>query len=112
MAKNTIKAKSKKKGTTKATGRDYSYQKAYNKRPEQVAKRVELNRANRQAGTYGNKDGLDASHSPDGRITRMESQSTNRARKTGFTTGRNATAAARHHRRKQAQRRRARIRLR
>lgn len=100
MAKNTIKAKSRKKGTTKATGRDYSYQKAYNKRPEQVAKRVELNRYNRQQGTYGNKDGRDASHRPDGRIAGFESQSTNRARKTGFTTGRRATAASRHHRRK------------
>ena len=88
MAKNTVKAKSKKKGTTKATGRSYASQAKFNKQPEQVARRVQLNRANRKAGTYGNKDGLDVSHRPNGTIKGMEKQSTNRARKTGFTTGR------------------------
>ena len=82
------KAKPKRKGTTKATGRDYSKQKKYNATKEQTAKRVELNRYNRQKGTYGNGDGLDASHSPSGKIKGFEKASTNRARKTGFTTGR------------------------
>lgn len=39
-----------------------AYQKKYNKRPSQVKKRTELNQFNRKRGTYGNGDGLDASH--------------------------------------------------
>jgi hypothetical protein len=80
-------AKKKRKGSTKATGRDYSKQKRYNATKEQTAKRVELNRYNRQHGTYGNGDQKDASHSASGKIKGYESQSKNRARKTGFTTG-------------------------
>lgn len=86
-----MKKKAKpKKGTTKATGRNYTKQKKYNATKEQTAKRVELNRYNRQRGTYGNGDGLDASHSASGKIKGFEKASTNRARKTGFTTGRKA----------------------
>ena len=80
MAKNTIKGKNKRPGSNKATGRDYSKQKKYNATPKQIAKRVELNRINREKGTYGNKDGKDVSHKSDG-STIMESQSKNRARK-------------------------------
>ena len=39
-----------------------AYDKAYSATEESKNYRVELNRANRQAGTYGNGDGLDMSH--------------------------------------------------
>ena len=45
-----------------------------------IANRVELNKINREAGTYGNGDGLDVSHKPDGSTT-MESEGANRGRK-------------------------------
>jgi len=38
------------------------YQRKYNRSKEQKAYRVELKRINRQAGTYGNGDGLDYDH--------------------------------------------------
>ena len=41
--------------------------------------RSELNRYNREKGTYGNRDGKDASHK-DGKIVGMEDQSINRGR--------------------------------
>ena len=41
--------------------------------------RAELNKYNREKGTYGNGDGKDASHK-DGKIVGMEDQSTNRGR--------------------------------
>ena len=37
-----------------------AYAKKYNKKPENVKKRVELAKINREAGTYGNGDGKDA----------------------------------------------------
>ena len=52
-------------------------QKEYNKKTG--PKRVELNRINRQKGTYGNGDGKDVSHRTDG-STVMEDKSKNRAR--------------------------------
>jgi len=52
-------------------------QKEYNKKT--VSERVELNRINRQKGTYGNGDGKDVSHRTDG-STVMEDKSKNRAR--------------------------------
>ena len=55
------------------------YQKEYNKRPGQKAKRAELNRLNREKGTYGNGDKKDVSHRRNG-STFMEAQSKNRAR--------------------------------
>ena len=55
------------------------YQKEYNKKPEQVIKRVELNSINRAKGTYGNGDGLDASHTKSGIL--MKSASSNRGSK-------------------------------
>ena len=42
--------------------------------------RAELNRYNRQKGTYGNGDKLDASHK-DGKIVGFEDQSKNRGRR-------------------------------
>ena len=52
-------------------------QKEYNKKT--VQERVELNRINRQKGTYGNGDGKDVSHRTDG-STVLEDKSKNRAR--------------------------------
>lgn len=55
------------------------YQKKFNKRPDQVKKRVELNKFNREKGTYGNGDGKDASHLNGG--IKFEIASRNRARR-------------------------------
>lgn len=54
----------------------------YNKKPSQKKYRVELNKYNRDKGTYGNGDKKDASHKG-GKIVGFENQSKNRARKTG-----------------------------
>ena len=56
------------------------YAKEYNKRPENVKKRVELVKINRKAGTYGNGDGKDASHTKNGVV--MKKASANRGSKT------------------------------
>jgi hypothetical protein len=89
MAKNTIVGKSKRPGSTKATGRDYSSQKTFNKRPDQVAKRVELNREARKRKIYGKRhaNGVDLSHTKSGSMV-LEKRSTNRARngRNGKTT--------------------------
>ena len=79
MTKNTIKAKNKRPGSNKATGRDYSYDKEYQSTEEKKRYRVSLNKANREAGTYGNKDGKDMSHTKSGKLVK-EPQSKNRAR--------------------------------
>ena len=55
------------------------YDKKFNKKPSQRKKRAELNRYNRKKGTYGNGDGLDASHKG-GKISGFEPQSKNRGR--------------------------------
>jgi hypothetical protein len=55
------------------------YDKKFNKKPSQRKKRAELNRYNRKNGTYGNGDGLDASHK-NGKIIGLEPQSKNRGR--------------------------------
>tara|TARA_B100000900_G_scaffold155261_1_gene131900 strand:+ start:327 stop:590 length:264 start_codon:yes stop_codon:yes gene_type:complete len=54
----------------------------YNKRKDQVSKRVELNRENRRRGTYGNGDKKDVSHTKCG-TTVLEGRSKNRARNRG-----------------------------
>ena len=59
-----------------------AYQRKYNKKPAQVAKRTELNAENRRRGTYGNGDNLDVSHNQGGG-TKLEGQSKNRARNRG-----------------------------
>jgi hypothetical protein len=56
-----------------------AYNTAYHATPERKKYRVKLNKANRQAGTYGNGDGKDMSHTKSGKLVK-ESQSTNRAR--------------------------------
>ena len=49
-----------------------------NAKPASIKYRTELNKANRKAGTYGNKDGKDASHLKSGKIV-MAPQKKNRA---------------------------------
>ena len=56
------------------------YDKKFNKKPFQRKKRAELNRYNRKKGTYGNGDGLDASHKG-GKIVGFEAYSKNRGRR-------------------------------
>jgi len=46
----------------KARDKKEEYDAALNRRPEQRKKRAILNKYNRKHGTYGNHDGLDASH--------------------------------------------------
>ena len=55
------------------------YDKKFNKKPFQRKKRAELNSYNRKKGTYGNGDGLDASHKG-GKIVGFEAYSKNRGR--------------------------------
>ena len=50
------------KGAKYANGNYKAQQKAYNKTKKGKALRVNANRLNRQLGTYGNGDGLDAAH--------------------------------------------------
>ena len=57
-----------------------AYQKRYNARKAQIARRVRNNRENRELGTYGNGDKKDVSHK--GRRIVLEAQSKNRASKT------------------------------
>lgn len=55
------------------------YDKAYHQSKERKKYRADLNRANRKAGTYGNGDKKDMSHTKKGKMVK-ESQSKNRAR--------------------------------
>ncbi len=59
--------------------RKKKYDKKYNATKERKKYRAELNRANKKAGTYGNGDKKDISHTKGGALVK-ESQSTNRAR--------------------------------
>lgn len=68
------------KDNPKAKAKKDAYQKEYNKKPEQVKKRVELNKVNRQRGTYGNGDGLDMAHTKNGIVKKKAS--VNRGSKT------------------------------
>ena len=56
-----------------------AYDKAYSATEKSKNYRVELNKANRQAGTYCNGDGLDMSHTKSGKLVK-ESMKSNRAR--------------------------------
>jgi len=56
-----------------------AYNTSYHATPERKKYRVRLNKANRDAGTYGNGDGKDMSHTKSGKLVK-ESQSSNRAR--------------------------------
>ena len=65
---------------TEAAERDYKKEYAkYGKSEKSKKYRAELNKYNRDKGTYGNGDGKDASHK-DGKIVGFESESKNRGR--------------------------------
>lgn len=79
--KSTGKSKSAKyfAANPEARKKKNAYQKKYNARASERKRRSELNKYNREKGTYGNGDKKDASHK-NGKIIGMEKQSTNRAR--------------------------------
>lgn len=79
MAK--IKGKNTRAGSNKATGRDYSKEKAYQSSPERRKYRAELNAEARERGIYGKRNamGKDLSHKKDGKMC-LEDKSKNRAR--------------------------------
>ena len=54
-------------------------QKEINKKPEEIKRRSELVKENRQRGTYGNGDNKDVAHTKNG--TRLQKASTNRGSK-------------------------------
>jgi len=64
---------------TKAKAKKDAYNKEYHSTPERRKYRSELNKENRKAGTYGNKDGKDMSHTKVGKVVK-EIFSRNRAR--------------------------------
>ncbi len=67
-------------GMTKAQKESkLEYDKKYQASEKMKKYRVELNKANRAAGTYGNKDGMDASHTKSGKLVK-ENMKSNRAR--------------------------------
>jgi hypothetical protein len=81
MAKNKIVWKNDRPGSNKSNWRDYAYDKAFQKKPEQVKKRMELNKLARKKGIYGkrNKMWKDLSHTKSWKIV-LEDKSKNRAR--------------------------------
>ena len=56
-----------------------AYDRKYQATEKRKNYRVELNKANREAGTYGNGDGIDMSHTKSGRLVK-ERMKTNRGR--------------------------------
>lgn len=56
-----------------------AYDRKYQATEKRKNYRVELNKANREAGTYGNGDGLDMSHTKSGRLVK-ERMKANRGR--------------------------------
>jgi hypothetical protein len=84
MPRNNIKGKNTRPGSNKATGRDLSYQKAYNARPEERKRRSELSKIAHERGIYGKRHeaGKDLSHTKDGKVV-LEDRSKNRARNRG-----------------------------
>ena len=69
---------SKHSGAKYANGNYKSYQKEYDSSQLQIRKRARLNKKNREAGTYGNRDEKDVAHTKSGK-TRLQAQSINRA---------------------------------
>lgn len=56
-----------------------AYDKAYHQTEERKKYRAELNKKNREAGTYANGDNKDMSHTKSGKLV-SEAKSSNRAR--------------------------------
>lgn len=79
--KSTGKSRSAKYFATHPEAREKKnqYNKEYHSTEKRKDYRADLNKANRKAGTYGNGDGKDMSHTSNGKLVR-ESQSANRAR--------------------------------
>lgn len=102
MARNSLAGKGrtyKKRGmTARSIAKKRKYDAQYQKKRSAVKKRVQANRANRRAGTYGNGDGKDASHKKGGKMV-MESQSKNRARN-GMKKGRKPSSKRRNTKKK------------
>ena len=65
--------------SNKATGRDYSKEKAYQSSPDRRKYRAELNAEARKRGIYGKRQSMDLSHTKDGKMV-LENKSKNRAR--------------------------------
>ena len=102
MARNSLAGKGrtyKKRGmTARSIAKKRKYDAEYQKKRSSVKKRVQANRANRRAGTYGNGDKKDASHKRGGKMT-MEAQSKNRARN-GMKKGRKPSSKRRNTKKK------------
>lgn len=102
MARNSLAGKGrtyKKRGmTARSIAKKRKYDAEYQKKRSAVKKRVQANRANRRAGTYGNGDSKDASHKRGGKMT-MEAQSKNRARN-GMKKGRKPSSRRRNTKKK------------
>jgi hypothetical protein len=79
--KSTGKSKSAKyfAANPEARKKKNEYNKEYHSSKERNEYRAKLNVANKRAGTYGNGDGKDMSHTKAGKLIK-EKQSTNRAR--------------------------------
>lgn len=77
------------KKNPEARAKRLEYQAEYNKKPEQLKKRIELNRVNRERGQYGDGDGKDMSHKKNGRIVE-ESASKNRGSRSNMPGDRRA----------------------
>lgn len=62
------------KDNPEARKKRLAYQAEYNKKPRELAKRIELNKENRRRGTYGNGDGKDLSHTKRGYVMKKASE--------------------------------------
>jgi len=82
--RNKIRGKNKRPKSNLATGRDYTYDKQYQKSKERKKYRAELNREARKRGVYGKRHsmGKDLSHKKDGTMF-LEAKKLNRARNRG-----------------------------
>lgn len=81
MAKNSNAGKHPSyEGWSKSSiDRKRAYDKQYHQTKERKRYRAELNKANRDAGTYGNGDGMDMSHKKSGKL-KLELARINRSR--------------------------------